>query len=164
MSNLWKQEGVPHKGWVLEEVIDIHEEYQTEDETSYESCMMCGNEKIRYVHIVSHKDMAEEFRVGCVCAENMTNDYIKPKEREKALRNRTNRRNNWVKKNWKISQNGNHYLNYREHHILIYQDKKTLKFKIKIDDTFGNKQFDELNKAKIAAFNGIEYFKEKGEW
>src|SRR5574344_293297 len=136
MPNWWNQIGVPHKGWVLNEVIDIREDGQSAEETPYETCMMCGNEKIRFVHIVSHNEVEEEYRVGCVCAERMTNDYINPKGKENELRNRANRRNTWIKKTWKLRK----------------------------DNIFGKKTFQELHKAKIAAFNGIEYFKEIGKW
>lgn len=163
MPNWWNQIGVPHKGWVLNEVIDIREDGQSAEETPYETCMMCGNEKIRFVHIVSHNEVEEEYRVGCVCAERMTNDYINPKGKENELRNRANRRNTWIKKTWKLSKTGNIYLNHKEHHIVIFKDKSQ-KYKVIIDDIFGKKTFQELHKAKIAAFNGIEYFKEIGKW
>jgi len=164
MSNQWKQEGIPHKGWILEDVIDVREDGQDEEDTDYETCMMCGNEKIRFVHIVTHKEIEEEFRVGCVCAENMTNDYVNPRLFEKKLRSRATRRITWTKKPWKISQNGNHYLNYEEHHLLIFTDNQTNKYKVKIGDIFGKKSFDSHESAKIAVFNGIEYLKDKGIW
>jgi hypothetical protein len=96
MANFWKQQGVPHKGWTLVDVIDVREDGQPEWETDYETCMMCGNEKIRYVHIVEHPEIEEEFRVGCTCAEKMTSDYLNPKRREKELRNKASRRINWL--------------------------------------------------------------------
>lgn len=164
MVNHWKGQGIPHKGWTLVDVIDIREEGQSELDTNYETCMMCGNEKIRYVHIVIHPEVTEEFTVGCTCAEKMTNDYINPERRERELRNRANRRVNWRKKDWKISRNGNYFLNIEERHLLIYQDKKSNKYKVKIGERFGKKTFDTLEKAKIAAFNGMEYLKEKGKW
>ncbi|MFA6924116.1 MAG: hypothetical protein WC223_07655 [Bacteroidales bacterium] len=164
MANYWKQQGIPHKGWQLITVIDVREDGQSEWETDYETCMMCGNEKIRYVHIVEHNEVDEEFRVGCVCAEKMTNDYLNPRQREKELRNKTNRRINWAKKEWKRSKNGNHFLKYEEHHLLIFKDKKTNKYKVKIGEVFGKKIFDTLEQAKIAVFNGIEYYKEKNKW
>ncbi|MES2387861.1 MAG: hypothetical protein V4543_07645 [Bacteroidota bacterium] len=145
-------------------VIDVREDGQPESETDYETCMMCGNEKIRYVHIMEHTEVDGEFRVGCTCAEKMTNDYYNPKRRETELRNRANRRVNWVKKHWKPSKNGNHYLNIDGHHLVIYKNIQTKKFKVKIGDTFGKKEFDTFVKAKIAAFNGMEYLKDKGKW
>jgi hypothetical protein len=162
--NHWNQSGIPHKGWTLKDVIDVREDGQEEWETDYETCVMCGNEKIRYVHIVTHPEIQDEFRVGCICAEKMTNDYVNPRDRERELRNRTNRRTNWKNKQWKRSKNGNYFLTVQEHHLLIYRDKKTNKYKIKIGDTFGVKSFEDLSKAKIAVFNGIEYFKKRGEW
>ena len=164
MNNKWHQQDIPHKAWTLVEVIDIREDEQNELETDYETCMMCGNEKIRYVHILTHKLIKEAFRVGCVCAEKMTNDYVNPKKREDELKNCTNRRLNFLNKEWKINSNGNHYLKYVGHYLLIYRDKLTDKFKVKIDEVFGNKLFDDLNQAKIATFNGIEHFKETGDW
>lgn len=164
MTNYWKQSGVPHKGWHLTDVIDIRDAGQSEDETEYENCMMCGKEKIRYVHIVEHPEIDDEFRVGCVCSEKMTNDYINPGKRETALRNRANRRKNWVNKKWKFSAKGNHYLKIENHIIVIFRDKFSKKFKVMIDQTVGNKLFDNFEKAKIAAFNGMEYFKDHGEW
>ncbi len=164
MTNHWKQQGIPHKGWTLEDVIDIREDGQAESDTEYETCMMCGNEKIRYVHIVTNEEIEEEFRVGCICAEKMTNDYINPKKREKELRNKSSRRINWTKKHWNISQNGNFYINYERHHLLIFKDKTTKKYKIKIGEIFGTKLYDTIEQAKIAAFIGIEYLREKKEW
>lgn len=109
MANLWKIEDIPHKGWELEDVIDIKNDGQSE----YETCMMCRNEKIRYVHVVSHPDVEGSFRVGCVCAEKMKNDYVNPKLREKQLRNKANRRRSWIDKSWNISKNGNYYLKHK---------------------------------------------------
>lgn len=164
MANHWKQKGIPHKGWTLVDVIDVREDGQQEWETDYEVCMMCGHEKIRYVHILQHKEIEEEFRVGCTCSEKMTNDYINPLKREGELRNRANRRISWIKKEWKRSKNGNYYLTAEENHLLIYVDNRTGKYKIKIGETFGKRFFDNVDLAKIAVFNGIEYLKSKGEW
>jgi hypothetical protein len=164
MSYRWNHTDIPQKGWTLVDVEDIREDGQTEDDTPYEECMMCGNNKIRYVHIVSHPEIDQDFRVGCNCAERMTNDYVNPQKREKELRIKNNRRINWIKKQWKVSKNGNRFLNYEEHFLLIFQDKKNQKYKVKIDETYGRKSFDNFTQAKIAAFNGIEYLKEHGKW
>ncbi len=164
MSNLWKQQDIPHKGWTLEYVYDVREDGQSEDEASYEICMMCGKERIRYVHVVSHPDYGEELLVGCQCAEKLTEDYINPKLKEKELRNKTNRRTNFFKRKWKISAKGNQYLNIDGHHILIMENRLTHKFIVKIDDNWGHKYFDTPEQAKTAAFKGIEFYKEKGKW
>jgi hypothetical protein len=55
-------------------------------------------------------------------------------------------------------------LNIEEQHILIYRDNRTNQYKVKIEETFGKKTFDTLEKAKIAAFIGVEYLKDKDDW
>ena len=65
--NLWDQPDVPHKGWIFLDVIDT--------ETAEATCEMCGNERIRYVHMMAHADYPERLSVGCVCAEKMSDDY-----------------------------------------------------------------------------------------
>jgi hypothetical protein len=164
MPNYWKTPGVPHKGWRLIDVVDIREDGQSEWEKDYESCMMCEHDKIRYVHIVSHDEFGEEFRVGCNCAEKMTGDYVNPEQRERELRNRANRRASWKNKQWKINKNENHFLNYENHHLLIFRDKYSGKFKLKIDEQYGKKTYDDIDTAKTAVFKNVEYLKEKGNW
>jgi hypothetical protein len=164
MSNFWNIPGIPHRGWNLVDVIDVREDGQSEDETDYETCMMCGNERIRFVHILEHSEISDELRVGCICAEKMTSDYVNPKRMENDLRNKAARRSNWINKDWKFSKNGNQYLNKDGHLLLIYRDKKTKKYKGAIDKTWGKKAFDTLIQVKTALFNGIEYFKSRGEW
>ena len=164
MTNYWKQSDIPHKGWSLIDVIDIRDSGQHANETEYEKCMMCGQEKIRYVHIVEHSKIDEKFRVGCVCAEKMTNDYLNPNLKESALRNRASRRRNWINRKWKISAKGNSYLKIENHIIVIFRDKFSEKYKVQIDETIGNKFFDDIEEAKIASFNGIEFYKDRGKW
>lgn len=159
MANYWNISGVPHKGWVYETIIDLKEDGQ-----DYETCMMCGQENIRYVHLLSHDEVDDLFRVGCNCAEKMTGDYVNPKERQKQIESRARRKETWKYKDWKQSKNGNHFYNLEEHHLLIYQDKKTNKFKCKIDETFGSKTYQYLSEAKAAIFTKIEEMKDKGVW
>jgi hypothetical protein len=160
----WNSKDVPHKGWILIDVIDIREDGQPIDETEYEKCMMCGNERIRYVHIVEHKDFEEEYRVGCICAEKMTEDYVNPREREKELKQRSNERISWIKKKWNTSKSGNHYLNIDGNNLVVFDDSITGKYKCKINDKFGSKTYNEISAAKIGLFNKIEELKQKGKW
>lgn len=125
---------------------------------------MCGKEEIRYVHVLSHPEVTDEYRVGCVCAEKMTEDYVNPKERQKQLENRAKRKENWKYKDWKQSQKGNDYYKFEEHLLVIFRDKKTNKFKYTIDGNFGLKSYQCLSEAKEAIFNKIDEMKESGDW
>ena len=101
-ENRWDQPGVPHKGWHCVDVVDLRADGEPADETDYATCQMCGNEKIRYVHIMEHPDLDETFDVGCVCAEKMSGDYEGPKRREAKLRNRAARRTRWLQRKWRV--------------------------------------------------------------
>ena len=164
MINYWNQTGVPHKGWTLETVIDVREDDQSEWETDYETCMMCGHDKIRYVHVLSHPEMQEDYRVGCNCAEKMTNDYINPLKHETTLKNKTQRRLTWRKKIWKRSQTGSYYLNLNDNYLLIYTDKRSGKYKVKVEETWGNKIFENVDDAKMEIFHAMEALKELDLW
>jgi hypothetical protein len=61
---------------------------------------MCESVEIRYAHFMSHPDYPKTLKVGCVCAENMEQDYTRPKERERRLRSVATRRSNWKRKLW----------------------------------------------------------------
>ncbi len=86
-GNRWDQPGVPHEGWHCVDVVDLRADGESADETDYATCQMCGNEKIRYVHIMEHPDQDQNFDVGCVCAEKMIGDHEGPKRREATLKN-----------------------------------------------------------------------------
>lgn len=164
MSNYWNIPGVPHKGWVLVNVIDVREDGQSEWETDYETCMMCGHDKIRYVHIVEHDEAGKQFRVGCNCAERMTNDYVNPGAREQELRNRAARRSKWVEKEWKTSRNGNIYIKKDGHVLTIFKDQKSGQYKCNIDGEFGTLLYNTRADAKAHLFNKVEDMKLRGQW
>lgn len=159
----WNKKDIPHKGWYLVDVIDVRGNGQSISETKYEKCMMCNNEKIRYVHIVSHPHFSDSLNVGCVCAEKMTNDYVNPKAQEKKLRNKAQRRSNWLNKNWKYSAKGNIYLKFKDNLITIIRDSKTKKYKCCVNNVWGKKLFSSIDEAKIATFEGLEYLKENNK-
>lgn len=164
MSRIWESPNVPHKGWVLVDVIDVRVDGESVNETAYESCMMCNQERIRYVHIVKHVAVKDEFRVGCVCAEKMTEDYVNPKRRENRLRSKPTRRSAWMRKKWKENTKGNQLLEYEGRTLIIYKDQRTGKYKCKVGSTWGKRHYDSIEDAKKAIFEGIETYKNKGTW
>lgn len=164
MTNHWEKLTYPHIGWNLINVIDVLDGKKNTNQSQYGNCNMCGREQIRYVHIIKHVLIDNELRVGCICAGKMTDDFHNPRIKENALKKKSSRRKNWGKKNWKVSLKGNLYLKISNHCITIFTDKYNGKYKVRIDETIGKQFFNDIEAAKIAAFNGIEYFKERGEW
>lgn len=164
MSNYWNIPGIPRKGWTSENVSDVRADGQSVEDTDYEICMMCNKEKIRYVHELSHPEVDEIFKVGCDCAEKMTEDYLNPKKRENEVRNKSNRRSTFLKKDWGKNSKGNYTLSYKGHRFTIFNDKWSSKYKCVIDKQIGVHKFDTIDQAKSAIFDGIEFYKRKGLW
>ena len=94
----WDKKDIPHKGWTEIGMEDLGEEAEFGEEIQYEQCEMCGNEKIRYVHIMKHPEIQGELRVGCICACHMTNDYENPEARERELRSCTKKKEFYAKR------------------------------------------------------------------
>lgn len=80
--NYWSDPNVPHRGWECVDVIDLADYCENDDEIRYQQCQMCSNEKIRFVHVMTHPDFQGELHVGCVCAEKMSEDYVNPRNIE----------------------------------------------------------------------------------
>lgn len=89
-TGLWSEPGVPHKGWMLTGDYDNGELGPI--------CQMCCVQPIRYVFTVTHPDYPEELHVGCVCCENLTDDLVTPKLREKKMKADTRRKEKAVLK------------------------------------------------------------------
>lgn len=120
----WSKEGLPHKGWKCIDVIDLAEHVTSGDTIPYEQCEMCGNEKIRYAHVMTHPEYPNEIYVGCVCAEKMTDDYDTPRKKETAVRNRSMRRNNFNKVQWRFnSEKGTYSKKYKGEYITIMKSR-----------------------------------------
>ncbi len=161
MGNLWSEPGVPHKDWSCIDVIDLRANGEPASETDYANCQMCGQEKLRYVHIMEHSDYHRTLEVGCVCAEKMTEDYLTPKKRESHLRNRASRRSRWLKlRGWKISKKGNPYINIGDFNLVIYSSGNLWRYQLKVngDSRQGTKTYPTQEEAKLALFD--EYWAE----
>lgn len=148
----WDQSGIPHKGWICVDVIDRRLDGGPVDDADYATCQMCGNEKIRYVHVMEHPGVEDRLDVGCVCAEKMTEDYVGPKKRETRLRNRAARRSRWLQRRWRVSAKGNSFLNLQGHNLVAYPTK-TRRWGYRMDDHFGSRTYATEAQAKLALFD-----------
>lgn len=71
---------------------------------------MCGQESVRFTHVVVHEKYSHSLAVGCVCAEKMAAPYD-AKRLETVLRNKAQRRAKWLTRTWRVSAKGNRFLN-----------------------------------------------------
>lgn len=124
----WDRPGVPHKGWIEVGCIDIREDEYDDSDVKYETCEMCHNERIRYVHILKHPEYDGVIRVGCVCACKMTEDYDAAPEEERRMRNRATRKRNFLKQKWQLNYKGNYVLRYKGRYITAIRKNGTYGF------------------------------------
>lgn len=161
MSGKWSQPNIPQKGWIWETVKDLGADMAT--------CEMCEARDIRYVHVMSHPKFAGTLDVGCVCAEHMSEDYLRPREREKALRNAASRKGRWLKRAWQSPSKDLSWL--KSGNLLVVISRNP-------DGSWGG-TIEELatgrkinarqiyrseNEAKLAAFDGMIFLQNKRGW
>lgn len=161
MAGKWSQAGVPHKGWTCTSVEDLGAPDAV--------CEMCETLEIRYVHHMEHPDYPEALDVGCVCAENMENDYEAPRRRERALKNAAQRRRRWLSRKWNISAKGNAYLNTDGLNITVFR-KTPAEWGAWIEDKMtgqsatSKRRYSTEDAAKLAAFDAMVFLKQERGW
>lgn len=157
----WSQPNVPHKGWICVDVEDLGSPDSV--------CEMCEIQEIRYVHHMQHSDFAGDLGVGCVCAEYMEGDYVAPRRRESVLRNAAQRKRRWLVRKWRVSANGNFFLNADGFNVTIYK-KANGKWGGRLEDResgnahLSRKEYPTEDTAKLAAFDGMIFLKNERGW
>lgn len=153
----WDKKGYPHKGWDEVNVVDA---FELGEEDVH--CEMCNTE-IRNIHILKHPEIQEDIRVGCICAEHLTNDYKRPEEREKKFKQKVTWGNS---KFWKRNDKGNYFRKYKGATIWVCQ-KKNGNWVIGIrprgssETIWGRKIFPNNLTAKRYSLEGYEKYMER---
>ena len=112
----WRELGFPHAGWTCEGITDLRDERVI--------CGMCEVAEIRFVHRMSHPQ-AGELECGCICAGWMESDSERAVRRERRARNIAARRANWLQRKWRISANGNRFLNTDGFNVVVFFSRGT---------------------------------------
>ena len=145
----WAHAGIPHKGWACSGVEDLGAPTQV--------CEMCEVQEIRYVHTMQHPEYPTALEVGCVCAGHMEGDLERAKGREREVKSRSRRRENWVSKPWRLSARGNEYINAFGHNAVVY--RKGAAWAVRLhneatgEDRFSSTPFPTATAAKAAVFD-----------
>lgn len=164
---LWDKEGIPHKGWVCVEMVDLGEGLEDLDAEErkgyYETCEMCSQEGVRFVHVMEHPEYDGQLRVGYKCAEKMENDYINPKSRETNLKNKHSRRKNFLKRDWTHRSNGNFTMKYKGLNITIMPSRYKsgeygVIFNNKYNWIYNGKKIKSFDEARLIAFELFDSF------
>lgn len=152
----WSELGVPKFGWSCVDVDDLGEPSQI--------CEMCGVAEVRYIHVMHHPEYPEELLVGCICAEHMEQDYVRPREREKRMRTLAARRKTWGGRQWRVSGRGNLYLNTDGYNLVIVPSGLQWRVMVSNRETganqLGRKQFALQSEAQAAALTALFWAKD----
>jgi hypothetical protein len=159
LTGKWSQPGVPHKCWTCIDIEDLGEPSAT--------CAMCETQEIRYVHHMQHPAYPQVLGCGCVCAGHMEGDYEGAQRREKVLRNAGARRRKWLTRDWRVSRNGNPFLNVDGYNVVIYPAGQGSQFRIsnRVTDKslVSRRVLVSMDAAKQRAFDAMIWMKEHGD-
>lgn len=117
---------------------------------------------------MQHSDYPETLGVGCICAENMENDKVNPRRREKNLRTKARRRKTWSNRKWRTSAKGNSYLNTEGFNLTVFPaaGSRGLYWMLLVThresgaSQFGRRRYESEEEAKKAALDALIWAKE----
>ena len=146
----WAQAGVPHTGWQCLFINDLGEQDHI--------CQMCELQEVRYVHHMRHPDYPGVLEVGCECAADMEQSHESATSRVRSMKNRAERRDNWLTRKWSMSANGNPWLKTQGRRVVIRRKGAAWTFTVARDDAPPHHEaatFSTPDQAKLAAFDFI---------
>lgn len=115
-----KEWGAPLDGWYCIEVYDVADD--DGDAVEFATCELCGCSQVRFVHVMHHDHYFENVEVGCICAGIMEGDILAAKEREREMRNRAKRKQNFSRRKWQHTINGNYFIRYHDKPVFINKE------------------------------------------
>src|SRR5206468_565499 len=111
---------------------------------------------------LKNKKTGMHIKVGCICAQHLTDDFTNPKLRERDLKGRAGRRLRWPALNWRSSNKGNLYLKKGGMVIVLKRGPYGgWAVSYKSEDSFDPKWIpvggwhDTPDEAKLAAFDAL---------
>ena len=113
---------------------------------------------------MEHPEYPDRLRVGCVCAEHMEQDYVRPRERENRMKNVARRRKSGSCRIWNISAQGNSYINTDGFNIVVFRSRGGWCIRITNRSTDkqqdGRRAFLTIEAAKLGAFDALIWAKD----
>jgi len=148
------RDDLPRRGWVW---IGI-----TDNGTGDFKCQNCSFPHVRYEHELKNKKTSIRIRVGCICAQHLTDDFTNPKLRERDLKGRAGRRLRWPTLNWRFSSKGNLYLKKGGNVIVLKRGPRggwavsyTLRDSFESEWVRVGGWYNTPDEAKLAAFDAL---------
>lgn len=151
----------PLSDWKCIHTYDVMDGDDKWEDAGLFTCELCDCPQVRYVHVMYHENYFEEIHVGCICAGIMEGDVLAAKERERQMKNRAKRKQNYLKRQWQRRENGNRALRYKNHWITIMASKfDNGGYGVRCDDQslwrYKGKKIDNFQVAVHAAFDLLD--------
>jgi hypothetical protein len=164
---LWKIEGFPHSGWKCLHVIDLNPDDLPSFDVDYATCEVCGQHQIRFVHTLVHDEWDDEIKVGCVCSEKLTGDYVNPKQQEKELKQTAKRRAaglaRWAKMSWNTSAKDNLWTKVKGFHVTVFVSPFSEGFCYTIGGESSEDAFPTKEAAIMASYDRFAHLSQKAK-
>lgn len=129
-----KEWGAPLDGWECLTTYDVAEDADYDDAVLTE-CELCGCKRVRYVHIMRNPAA---------------------KERERQLKNRSKRRQRFVKKAWEQIADNIWVRTYKHHRLRIMRDysgRYTISDGVRCKKQYKGRMIDDFLSASYAAYD-----------
>ena len=146
-----KEWNAPLDNWECTDIFDLRED---DEEARLFACELCGCTSVRYVHVMEHELYFEPVLVGCICAGFMEGDIYKAADRERLMRNRSKRRKNFLKHEWKHDFRNVWERTYQKQDIELRKsgDRFIVHAGGKVSSTYKDKPITDFYSAVHAAF------------
>jgi hypothetical protein len=144
----------PTVGWQWLRAQDLHDTPGCKPGKN-KRCEFCGQEKVQFVHYLSHPDCKRILAVGRKCAKILSGDP-RVEATERYLCDRAQRKADFIHhKGWRPSAQGNFWIEYQGRHIVVVSYRHG-PFKLRIDDVTGKLFFKNAVAAMGKAFDVLE--------
>ena len=142
---LAKTSGFPKRGWQYLGCDDLI--------IANNLCEYCGEDHVRYVHILGHPDWPQSIETGCVFAANLGLAEDAGKE-ERDTRNRASRLKRFIDSGWRVDRPGGYIKNYKCNRVLVRPFSWGYIYQINCRDF--SDTVESLQLAKIGAFEALQ--------
>ena len=150
-----KEWGAPLYGWYCIDIVDVRED---DEDAPFSECELCGCSQVRYEHVMEHESYFEPVIVGCICAGIMEGNILRARERERLMKNRSQRRKRFVAKGWNETIGGDLYKDHKGIRVLLHKcsDGYSVQVGGKMIYTYKGKRITDTLTAAYAAFDALD--------
>ena len=112
-KGIWGEPGFPRRGWSCIAVVDLVKDGI--------KCEACRSTIIRFAHVLSHPDVDDRLKVGCICAGYLIGDMGMARAGDERARALAGKRARWATRRWRMSRSGNWWIEHEGAVITVFK-------------------------------------------